>query len=255
MNLVRLLGIILIFVGIVGVTSQVHSATSDYAKLAYIDQTILVGVGLSFTKMETYSTVGNYFLLSQTNPRLDIRYVSKVEEKFRHTVHGYFVREQYAPENPSFFIRNREPVNRFGLTYQPQWFSEGNGVSYGFNLQLKRANVYSEVPTNASLVGNIAQRTSYEAGVAMKWYGQTVSKLPLSLDLDFSYVNHLAVDSTIDYMAGISYRLALDFDFGRRSYFSNFNIRAFYEYEKIDSSLHAVNTKELGVSLSRAISF
>lgn len=251
----RLLGVILIFIGIVGVTSQVRAATSDYAKLAYIDQTLLVGLGLSFTKMETYTTVGNYFLLSQTNPRLDIRYVSKVEEKYRHVVHGYYVRELYTPENPSFFIRERAPLNRFGLTYQPQWFSEGNGVSYGFNLQLKNANVYSEVPTQASLVGNIKQRLSYEAGIAMKWYGQTVSKLPMSLDLDFSYVNHLMVDSDIEYNSGISYRIALDFDFGRRSYFSNFNIRAFYEFEKIESELKPMNTKELGFSLSRAFSF
>ncbi len=89
----------------------------------------------------------------------------------------------------------------------------------------------------------------------MKWYGQTVSKLPMSLDLDFSYVNHLVVDSPIDYAAGISYRIALDFDFGRRSYFSNFNIRAFYEYEKIESELYPINTKELGLSLARAFSF
>ena len=254
MNLVRHFRFIFILF-FIGLAPQLRAATSDYAKLAYIDQTLLIGLGLSFTKMETYTAIGNYFLLSQTNPRLDLRYVSKVEEKFRYTIHGYYVRELYTPENPSFFIRTREPLNRFGLTYQPQWFSEGNGVSYGFNLQLKQANVYSEVPSNASLVGDLSQRISYEAGIAMKWYGQTVSKLPMSLDLDFSYVNHLTVDSTIDYMSGISYRIALDFDFGRRSYFSNFNIRAFYENEKIESELNPVSTKELGISLSRAISF
>lgn len=256
MNLVRHFRFLLLAVFWVISSPKAIAATSDYAKLAYIDQTLLVGLGLSFSKMETYTTVGNYFLLSQTNPRLDVRYVSKVEEKFRNSFHGYFVREQYTPENPSFFIRTREPLNRFGLTYQPHWFSDGNGVSYGFNFQLKQANLYSEVPNVALLVGDISQRLSYETGVTIKWYGRTVSKLPMSLDLDFSYVNHLAVDSpTIDYGAGISYRIALDFDFGRRSYFSNFNIRAFYEYEKIESSLYPVNTKELGLSLARAFSF
>lgn len=255
MNLVRHLGFLLLTLFVVN-TTRVRAATSDYAKLAYIDQTLLIGVGLSYTKMETYTEVGNYFLLSQTNPRFDVRYISKIEEKFRSSIHGYYVREQYSPENPSFFIRTRAPLNRFGITYQPHWFSEGKGVSYGFNFQLKQGNLYKEVPTVALLVGDIGQRLSSEAGVTIKWYGQTVSKQPMSLDLDFSYVNHLLVDSpTIDYRSGISYRIALDFDFARRSYFSNFNIRAFYEYEKIERDPYPMNTKELGLSLARAFSF
>lgn len=256
MNLVRHLGFLLLAIFFTLVSPRAGAATSDYAKLAYIDQTLLIGVGLSYTKMEIYTEVGNYFLLSQTNPRLDVRYVSKIEEKFRSAFHGYYVRELYMPENPSFFIRNRLPLNRFGLIYQPHWFSEGKGVSYGFNFQLKQANLYKELPTTSLLVGDIGQRLSYEAGLTVKWYGQTVSRLPMSLDLDFSYVNHLLVDSpNIDYGAGISYRIALDFDFGRRSYFSNFNIRAFYEYEKIERDPYPMNTKELGVSIARAFSF
>jgi len=237
-------------------TARARAATADYARLAYIDQTLLIGLGLSYTKMEVYTEVGNYFLLSQTNPRVDVRYVSKIEEKFRSSLHGYYVRELYTPENPSFLVRNRQSLNRFGLTYQPHWFSEGKGVSYGFNLQLKQANLFKQVPTPALLTGAVGQRLSYEAGVAIKWYGQTVSRLPMSLDLDFSYVNHLVTDaSDLDYGAGISYRIALDFDFGRRSYFSNFNIRAFYEYEKIESEPYPMSSKELGFSVARAFSF
>lgn len=254
--MVRQLGLFILFLSHLAVTPHAQASTSDYAKLAYIDQTLLIGVGLSYTKMEIYSEVGNYFLLSQTNPRIDIRYISKLEETFRSNFHAYYVREQYTPENPSFFIRNRQPLNRFGLTYQPHWFSEGKGVSYGFNLQLKQGNVFKETPTAVLLVGDIGQRISYETGLTIKWYGQTVSRQPMSLDLDFSYVNHLTVDSPDkDYQSGISYRIAIDFDFARRSYFSNFNIRAFYEYEKIESNPNPMNTKELGISLARAISF
>lgn len=257
MRLVRHLGLLILAVSfIVMKTAHVRAATADYAKLAYIDQTLLIGLGLSYTKMEIYTDVGNYFLLSNTNPRVDVRYVSKIEEKFRSSFHGYYVRELYTPENPSLLVRNRLPLNRFGLTYQPHWFSEGKGVSYGFNLQLKQANLYKQVPNTAVLVGSIGQRLSYEAGLAIKWYGQTVSRLPMSLDLDFSYVNHVVKDSSdMDYGAGISYRLALDFDFGRRSYFSNFNIRAFYEYEKIESEPYPMSSKELGFSVARAFSF
>lgn len=231
------------------------ASVADYRKLAYIDQTLIFGLGISYTKMETFTDVGNYFLLSQTNPRLTVRYISKVEESFRHHFYAYYVRELYAPENPSFFLRQRDPLNRFGIMYQPHWFSNSGGASYGFNFQLRQANVYSELPRASLLVGNISQRFSYEAGVAVKFYGQTVSKQPMSLDLDFSYVNHLSVNSPIEYNSGISYRVAVDFDFARRSYFSNFNLRAFYEFEKIESEFRPITTKELGFSVARAFSF
>lgn len=244
-----------IFTTMMIISCSAVAATSDYKKLAYIDQTLIVGFGLSYSKMETYTTVGNYFLLSQTNPRLDIRYISKIEEKFRHSFHGYFVRELYNSENSNLVLSSHKPLNRFGLTYQPSWFSEGGGVSYGFNLQLKQANVYSELPRPNLLAGSVAQRLSYEAGVAVKWYGQTVAKLPMSLDLDFSYVNHFVVNGDTDYREGIAYRLALDFDFRRRSYFSNFNFRAFYENETIKSDFEPMTSKEFGVSLARAFSF
>lgn len=246
---------ILYYLGFVLFAPYAHAGTSDYAKLAYIDQTLLLGLGLSYTKMETYTSIGNYFLLSQTNPRVDVRYVSKVEKNFRHVFHGYYVREQYIPENPNFFLKRKTALNRLGLAYQPQWISSSGGVSYGFNFKLKNANVFSELPSQTSAAGDISQRISYEAGLALKWYGQTVSRLPMSLDLDFSYLNHLSVDSNMDYGAGICYRIAFDFDFDRRSYFSNLNIRTFYEYEKIESDTEPMSTKELGISLSKAFSY
>ncbi len=52
--IVRHLGFTLLAIFLVITSPKARAATSDYAKLAYIDQTLLIGLGLSFTKMETY---------------------------------------------------------------------------------------------------------------------------------------------------------------------------------------------------------
>ncbi|MES2801787.1 MAG: hypothetical protein V4654_04800 [Bdellovibrionota bacterium] len=234
---------------------SLRASTSDYSKLAYIDQTIFFGLGVSYSKLETYTNIGNYFVVSQTNPRLDFRYVSKVEEDFRYYWHMYYVREKFAAENPNLSIINNQDLNRYGLAYKPHWFTEGKGFSYGLNFKIKQANFYSAVPTPSLLYGEIKQRLSYQVGGSFKWYGQTLTKLPVSLDLDFSYVNHFTQNADFDYGEGFNYSMALDFDFGRRSYFTNYNLRFFYENEKIQTDLRPFVEKELGFTVAKAISF
>lgn len=232
-----------------------YSGTSDYKKLAYIDETVLFGLGLSYSKLEMYTDVGNYFSVSNANPRLDVRFISKVEQDFRSLWQLYYVREHFQTENPNLSIRNNKDLNRYGLVYKPYWFSENKNFSYGFNIQVKQADIYASIPDTSHLYGTLEQRISYQLGASLKWYGQTVAKLPLCLDFDFSYINHFTQNANFDYGEGFAYRMAVDFDFGRRSYFSNYSISFFYENEKIQTDLKPFIEKELGFNVAKAISF
>lgn len=232
-----------------------QASTRDYSKLAYIDQTILFGLGISYSKLENYTNVGNYFAVSQTNPRLDVRYISKVEESFRYYWSGYYIREQFYAENPNLSINNNQDLNRLGVEFKPYWLSEGKAFFYGLNFQIKLANLYASLPNPSVLYGEIKQRLSYQTGVSLKWYGQTLTKLPVSLDLDFSYVNHFTQDADFEYSDGFIYNMAIDFDFGRRSYFANYNLRFYYQNEKIQTDLRPFTSKELGLTIAKAISF
>lgn len=244
-----------LLLAIVFFSLSARASTLDYSKLAYVDQTLLFGLGVSYSKLETYTNIGNYFADSQTNPRFDIRYISKVEEGFRYYWNGYYVREQFTAENPNLSISNNQDINRFGIEFKPYWFFKEKIFSYGLNFQVKQANLYASVPTPSLLYGEIKQRLSYQAGVSFKWYGQTLTKLPMSLDLDFSYVNHFTQDADFDYSEGFFYNMALDFDFGRRSFFTNYNLRFFYQNEKIQTDLRPFTNKELGITIAKAISF
>lgn len=243
-----------LFLGIIFFSLSARASTSDYSKLPYLDQTILFGLGISYSKLETYTNIGNYFAVSNTNPQLDLRYLSKPEEGFRYYWNVYYVHERFTSENPNLSINSSHDFNRFGVEFKPYWLFE-KVFSYGLNFQIKQANLYSSLPTPSLLEGEIKQRLSYQAGVSFKWYGQTLTKLPMSLDLDFSYVNQLYQDADFDYHEGFFYKMALDFDFGRRSYFANYNLKFFYQNEKIRTEFKPFTSKELGLTIAKAISF
>jgi hypothetical protein len=229
--------------------------TRDYSGLPYTDQTLRFAAGLSYSKLESYSETGNYFLLSNTNPKFEIRYFSKFADHFRHIVYVNYGNELYVLENPQFVLVTKDVRHRGFLAWNPQWFSAGMGYSFGINSRLKGSTLISKLPGVFDVSGDVGEIYLAELGTNFVWYGQTVSRLPLSIDLDLAYSAVLSQRSTYKYYDGWVYRFGIDFDFNRRSFFANWNIRFFYEYEKLRTELNPFVNKEMGFLISRSLSF
>ena len=229
--------------------------SSDYKSLPFLDENIKVGLGMTYSKLENVSTVGNYFLLSQANPRLEIQYDAPIKEQFTHRFSLYAEQLVYRPENNSLILKYAQDFLNYGISWKPRWISDGEGFAYGFKFGAKSSAVISELPDPFNVRGDIATRYSGEAGISLVWFGQTVAKLPLSIDFEFFYSGTLGSNSILTYHEGIIYRFGIEFDFGKRSVLSNWNIRGFYGYEDVRNDYKNFVDKEVGVMLNKVFFF
>lgn len=251
MNFKRKLFLLLITISTLGA----NASTKDYAALGLNDQNLKFGIGGSYSKLETFSETGNYFLISNANPKLEFRYESSLIQKNRHFLGIHFVSELFKPENQQFALKEKDVRYRSAFYYQPQWYGESGIVGYGLHFGLKWATLFSKVPTPFDLEGDIDDLLTGEAGLHFVWYGLTVSKLPMNVDLTIAHTSALYHHSENEYGQGITYQFGLNFDFHKRSYFSNWSIRGFYEFEEIHSDLNPQTFKEIGITIFKVTQF
>jgi hypothetical protein len=235
--------------------STAWSFNKDYKDLPFLDQNLKLGVGLSYSKLEANSDVGNYFLLSQANPRLEVSYSSAIKDKYRSKFMASVTQELFRPENNNLNVKTNEPQGSVHLAWQPMWINENQTWARGLKIAAKNTSVISELPDPFNVRGDIANRYSAEAGLAFAWYAQTVSKFPLSLDAEILYSQTLFDHANISYYNGYVYRFGIDFEFKKRSLFSGWGFRAFYEFEDIRNQYSHSVDKEIGVVLNKAFLF
>lgn len=231
------------------------SFNKDYKGLPFLDQNIKFGFGMSYSKLEANSDVGNYFLLSQANPRFEMSYSTAIKENYRSKFSASLTQELFRPENNNLSVKTNEPQGSGYLAWQPMWLSEKQTWARGLKVALKNTSVISELPDPFNVRGDIANRYSAEAGLAFAWYAQTVSKFPLSLDAEILYSQTLFDHSIVTYYNGYVYRFGIDFEFKKRTLFSGWGFRAFYEFEDIRNQYSHFVDKEIGVVLNKAFLF
>ena len=181
-KIVKTLVLLLFFISVTAVAKSL-----DYKNLPFLDENIKVGLGLTYSKLENSSDVGNYFLLSQANPRLEMQYDSPIRDQYTNRFLIYAEQLVYRPENNMLGLKYTQPFLSYGISWRPRWISNNEGFAYGYKLAGKSAAVISELPNPYYIYGDIATRFSAEAGVSVVWFGQTVAKLPLSIDFELLY--------------------------------------------------------------------
>ncbi len=245
----RLLGICILFF------SFRVFAVQDYEYLPFLDQNIKVGVGMAYSKLESNSLVGNYYLLSAANPRIEASYSSPIVNLYRHKFSGGVTQELYRPENDIFFIKSRDARYNAFLAWEPTWYNEDRTFSRYFKFSLKYGTVISELPDTFSLYGDVGDRYSMDGGVGFTWYGLTVSKFPMGFNAEVLYSQTLFDSSKDSVYNGLTYRIGLEFEFKKRSLFSGWGARAYYEYEDIKNSYSNIVDKSVGIILNKSFSF
>ncbi len=223
--------------------------------MSFLDENLRIGLGMAYSKLETSSDVGNYFLLSQANPKLEIIYDSGAQDSFKQRFSTYVKRELFRPENNSLRVKSRLDHTNFGLAYEPMWVTNGQGLAYGFKFALKSGTIISEIPDPFNINGDVATRYSGEGGLSFSWYGQTVAKFPLSLNFELLYSQNIFDTSKLDYYNGLVYRFSLEFDFKKKTLFSGWNLRAFYEYEDIKNGYKNFVDKDIGFMINKVFIF
>ncbi len=231
------------------------SAAATSEDLPFLDENIKIGIGLSYSKLESNSFVGNYFLLSKSNPRFEISYLSPVLDLYRHKFTAYYKQEVFQVENPSFVVSTRETQGSLALGWQPTWLSEDKVFHRYFRFGLKNSSVVSELPDTTTLKGDIANRYSLEAGLGFTWYALTVSKFPVGIDAEIIYSQTIFDHSKINYYNGFTYRFGIDFEFKKRTLFTGWGFRAFYEFTEVKNEFSQTIDKEIGVLLNKAFIF
>ena len=234
---------------------QIFASTSDLKTLSFLDQNFRIGLGLSYSKLEAQSNVGNYYLLSSANPRIDLAYDTGAYNAFRQRFALYILRELFRPENDAFRVKSKNEQTNVGLSWQPMWVSEGEGFSYGLKFGLKSASIISEIPNTTDVNGDVATRYSAESGVCFNWYGLTVSKFPLSVGAELLYSQGLFDNSILTYKNGFLYRFSFEFDFKKKTLFSGWNVKGFYSYEDLENSYSHFVDKELGFTINKVFPF
>jgi hypothetical protein len=228
---------------------------SDYEYLPFLDQNVKIGLGMSYSKLEANSNIGNFYLLSQANPRLEVSYSTPIKDYYRHRFFGSVVQELFRPENPTLVVKSKDARSSLYLSWQPIWLSEGKTFARHLRFAMKNSTVITQSPNVFTVEGDVGDRYSVEAGVGFTWYGLTVSKFPLGFDMEVLYSPTIASNATESVYNGLVYRMGIDFEFKKRSLFSGWGFRGFYEYEDIQNSYSHFVDKELGIVLNRAISF
>src|SRR3989338_8366576 len=98
----------LIVISIILFSLNSLAGTRDFEYLSFLDENIKIGLGLTYSKLEANSLLGNYFLLSQANPRLELSYSSPVEDLYRHKFTASYRQEIFRTENPSLVVKTRD---------------------------------------------------------------------------------------------------------------------------------------------------
>ncbi|MBC7420131.1 MAG: hypothetical protein H7328_05335 [Bdellovibrio sp.] len=223
--------------------------------MAFLNEHLRIGLGMAYSKLETGSDVGNYFLLSQANPRLEVIYDTGAQESFKQRYEFYVKRELFRPENNALRVKSNLEHTNYGLSWEPLWMTEGQGFAYGFKFAAKAGTIISEIPDPFNVNGDIATRYSGEGGLSFTWYGQTVAKFPLSLNLEILYSQNLLDNSVLTYYNGLVYRFSLEFDFKKKTLFSGWNLRAFYEYEDVKNTYKNFVDKDIGFMVHKVFIF
>lgn len=245
------------FILIVGLIFSVktNASVKDYDSLPFLDENIKIGFGMTYSKLESNTDVGNYFLLSQANPRVEISYISPIVNLYRHKFVAAYRQELFRTENPSLTLKTRELQGSFYFSWQPIWVNEDKTFTRHLKFALKNSSVPSELPDPFNINGDIANRYSFEAGFGFTWYALTVSKFPLGLDAEILYSQTLFDHTKICYYNGYVYRFGIDFEFKKRTIFSGWGFRAFYEFEEIKNQYSQSVNKEIGIILNKAFTF
>jgi hypothetical protein len=228
---------------------------ADYEYLPFLDENIKVGLGMSYSKLESNSDVGNYYLLSAANPRLEVSYSSPVKDLYRHRFSGGAEQELFRPENDTFFIKSRDARTSAFLSWEPIWFNEDRNFEKRFKFMIKNGTIISEIPNGFTVLGDIGDRYAAEVGLGFTWYGLTVSKFPLGFGAEVLYSQTLFDHSINSVYNGLSYRMSLDFEFKKRSLFSGWGMRGYYEYDDLTNDYSHVVHKEIGIVFSKAFVF
>lgn len=222
---------------------------------SFLDQNFRVGAGFSYSKLESPSLSGSYYLVSSANPRLELSYDAGIKKSIRQRYSFSATSETYQSANAALFLKTASPQYNFALWWQPMWVSEGELLAYGFKFGAKTATVISELPNPAVSRGDIAARYSAEGGVCISWFGQTVSRLPLGVNFEALYSQTLLTNSDLTYYNGMVYRLSVEFDFKKKNIFSNWNTKLYYSYEDVETGFNRFAEKDLGFSISKIFVF
>ena len=94
-----------------------------------------------------------------------------------------------------------------------------------------------------------------DGGVGFTWYGLTVSKFPMGFNAEVLYSQTLFDSSKDSVYNGLTYRIGLEFEFKKRSLFSGWGARAYYEYEDIKNSYSNIVDKSIGLILNKSFAF
>jgi hypothetical protein len=231
------------------------ASVKDYEYLPFLDENFKIGLGMSYSKLESNSDLGNYYLLSNANPRFESSYSSPIKQGYRHKYSIGFVQELYRPENESFTLKTRDARISSFIAWQPIWVSNSKTFTRHFKFSLKNGSVISEIPNILEATGDVGDRYSVDVGVGFNWYGLTVSKFPMSVDAEVLYSQTLFDNSVNSVYSGLTYRMGFEFEFKKRSVFSGWGMRGFYEYEDIKNDYSKVVDKELGIIFSKAFVF
>lgn len=228
---------------------------ADYEYLPFLDENFKIGLGMSYSKLESNSDVGNYYLLSSANPRLEASYTTPTKELYRHRFSGGFVQELYRPENDTFILKTTDSRTSGFLSWQPMWLNESKNFVKHFKFMLKNGSIISELPNTNTLYGDVGDRYAIDVGVGFTWYGLTVSKYPLGFEAEVLYSQTLFDNSVNSVYNGLSYRMSIDFEFKKRSLFSGWGMRGYYEYDDLKNDYSHTIDKEIGFVFSKAFVF
>jgi hypothetical protein len=228
---------------------------ADYEYLPFLDENLKIGLGMSYSKLEANSDVGNYYLLSAANPKLEVSYSSPVKDLYRHRFSGGVEQELFRPENDTFFLKTRDSRTAGFLSWEPIWLNEDRNFEKRFKFMIKNGTVISEIPNGFSVNGDVGDRFAADVGLGFTWYGLTVSKFPLGFGAEVLYTQTLFDHSVNSVYSGLSYRMSLDFEFKKRSLFSGWGTRGYYEYDDLSNDYSHVVHKEIGIIFSKAFVF
>lgn len=234
---------------------QASAGIADYEYLPFLDENLKVGLGMSYSKLESNTDVGNYYLLSAANPRLEVSYSSPVKNNYRHRFSAAAEQELFRPENDTFVLKTGDARMAAFLSWEPIWLNEDKNFERHFKFMLKSGSIISELPNTFSVYGDIGDRYAADVGVGFTWYGLTVSKFPLGFQAEVLYSQTLFDHSANSVYNGLSYRLAIEFEFKKRSLFSGWGMRGYYEYDDLKNDYSHVVDKEIGLILSKATAF
>ena len=158
----------------------------------------------------------------------------------------------FRPENDSFSIKTKDSRYSTFLEWQPMWLNEEKTFIRHFTFMLKNQTVITEIPNSFTTIGDIGDRYAIDVGVGFSWYGLTVSKFPLGFDAEVLYSQTLFDHAATTVYNGLSYRMSIDFEFKKRSLFSGWGMKGYYQYDDLKNNYSHTVDKELGIIFSKA---